>query len=412
MLTRKKGWIVSILTIFIACLMLGCSSCDINQDDTPSQLEGNIRYTEFTVRCDYGQYKKDELTILLNDSNLFFNPDEYFIDLIAGDVIKVGYTGEMYLQETYPSTVVIQDGEVKSVVKIAAQVVELEYTKDGLFAKSGRPLAKEQPQYVISSDNSYQSLSNTYENKTLYGTYPTRFCDEGVDANMSATINLSAIYDYDPRFPVQANQVFPWIDELEQSDILSVKKEYSDNGLEGGEFISIIESTSQSDIEQVFSFLQTLGFKKLLENEPTRDEVRTTLTIRTDKGTYTVVRSGGDYIGNGVGYVANKDIPDLTAGETYYRFSTKATTNTLNVYGEQIRTYENIEDIIGKLVFKETQMVSDKVKKYVLYSDFYWLYLFDETHFWLEEGENKDRLFEIVGETDFSKIFQAYPIEK
>ena len=110
--------------------------------------------------------------------------------------------------------------------------------------------------------------------------------------------------------------------------------------------------------------------------------------------------------------MANKDIPDLTTGETYYRFSTKATTNTLNVYGEQIRTYENIEDIIGKLVFKETQMVSDKVKKYVLYSDFYWLYLFDETHFWLEEGENKDRLFEIVGETDFSKIFQAYPIEK
>ncbi len=408
MTNRRKIFCFSILTALVYCLALGFSACDKNHDDTPSQM--NIRYAEFIVNYDYGQHKKDELTVLLNDSNLFFDPDEYHMELIAGDVIKVGYTGEMYLQETYPSTVVIKDGEVKSVVKIEAQIVELGYGENGLFAKSEIPLAQYRPQYVISSDNTYQPLTDIFENKTLYGTYPTRLCDESVDRNMSAEISLSAVYDYDPRFPIQANQVFPWIDGLEQSDILSVKKVNGGENLENGEFISIIESNAQSDIERVFSFLKTLQFKRLIENAPTRNGRKTTLTIKTADGEYAVVQSEGEFIGNGVGYAANKDLPYVTEGETYYKFATNATTNTLKVYGAEIKDYEDIEDIIGALVFKETRTFSDKIKKYVLYSDFYWLYLFDETHFWLEEGDNSERLFEIVGETDFSTIFEVYSL--
>ena len=105
-----------------------------------------IEEAEFTVNYDYGQHIQTSdgqglATILLNGCSLFFDPYDYDIEmpLLAGDVLTVYYTGEMLIQETYPATVVIQNGSIENVEKSKkATLVSLEtrngelYTQDGI----------------------------------------------------------------------------------------------------------------------------------------------------------------------------------------------------------------------------------------------------------------------------------------
>lgn len=148
----------------------------------------------FVVNCDYGLHRQGKATLLLNGSSLFFNPDEYEIQtLVIGDEITIKHSGELLIQETYPSTVVFEDGELKSVKVTEAEIVRVKY--DGVTVK---PIGKEEfssamPEYVIKDlGGAFAALEEFEADTTLYATYRESQVKNGI-------IIIEGLYAYQPR---------------------------------------------------------------------------------------------------------------------------------------------------------------------------------------------------------------------
>ncbi len=146
----------------------------------------------FEARYDYGFHKLGKAEILMNDSTVFVD-----YALIAGDLVTVGYSGTMLIQETYPSTVVFTDGgqvERVDVLRARLCVVKVVKDKDGgkmLVLENGKTL-QSAPEYVLTdADGSYISWTLYNEGTQLYASYPAAQGDEPTD--------LSGLYTYLPR---------------------------------------------------------------------------------------------------------------------------------------------------------------------------------------------------------------------
>ena len=106
--------IAILLSVVILCISL--ASCGIGGTLAP-------KHTDFIVDYDYGIHREDMATPLLDDSKLFFDLDEWGIDtLVGGDIVTLSYTGELLIQETYPSTVATKNLKI---VDISVKKAEL-----------------------------------------------------------------------------------------------------------------------------------------------------------------------------------------------------------------------------------------------------------------------------------------------
>ncbi len=178
--------------ILLMITLLGFSSCSYATTNSSTLEEKTV---VLTVKYDYGFHIKDKVAILLNDSTVWFNPKDYNINtLVAGDELIIKYTGEFMVQETYPSQVVTSKLTIQSIEVIEANIIE--------FRVSG------------SDDISLVSLDPKYTNYTLsnvgyvvdqeflfkkYEEYPEDTILYGSVAKSSDSIEISCLYDYNPR---------------------------------------------------------------------------------------------------------------------------------------------------------------------------------------------------------------------
>lgn len=150
--------------------------------------------TSFVVRCDYGKHVQGKATYLLNESLVFFNLDEYDVEeLILGDVVTVEYTGELTVQETYPSRIVI-DGKIKEISVDEAEIAQVTYDGVRIVGDTKENYTFEDvPQYVVKDrTGAFVALEEVQAGTSLYATYRE-------DSVSGKKIALDGLYAYRPR---------------------------------------------------------------------------------------------------------------------------------------------------------------------------------------------------------------------
>ena len=122
-----------------------------------------------------------------------------FVDekLIAGDVVTVYYTGEMYVQESYPGTVVFSGGEVKRVEVQKAKLCILTVTQNAqtgekqLVNQLDQPLTSA-PDYALTDwDGSFVAWKELEVGTVLYGSF--------LDTTGEIPTEVVGLYAYLPR---------------------------------------------------------------------------------------------------------------------------------------------------------------------------------------------------------------------
>lgn len=187
------------------------NSCDVSGDanensenigDSSGVNTNGGSVMTVSVAYDYGMHIEDKVTLLLNGCNLFFNPADYGItELLAGDIVKITYKGEVYIQEIYPGTVVTKDMTIIDVSVDKAKILELEVWQvpgggyDVVY--NGGTVACENP-YVIYEDGTFEELGQQHVGMTLWGS----------DNPENSSINIQALYAYNPR-PTNTNTQTP-----------------------------------------------------------------------------------------------------------------------------------------------------------------------------------------------------------
>ncbi len=414
---RRKKLILSLVTVVLSLgFASGCGLLDLGSaGPPPSWLEENPsgqKYEEavFKVTYDYGFHQEGKASVLLDGCSLFFEPADYnLVPLLGGDIITVYYTGEMVVQESYPGRVVITGGEVEAVHKQDATVLELTKTESGLAIADGIEMQSELPEYVISIDRSFCALSDISVGETVWATYNIPR-EEGVDIDYSLEeVQLAALYDYHPNYPVGIESLYPWVAE-DLSGVTAIRSERGALGFAPGDLIDVCESRDEAVIEGAIMQLKQLTFREVSEREAQMEGGGYyTLTIVTETDVYGIAVKNGCVFVDGKYYINNQSFPEIVNGDTMYQFITYGDTNVLWVNGEVEKQYE---DIIGKIIFKATDLQPSMTgNKFVLHdgsTDKILLYLEDEKHFWLEDPRYNGCLWEIVGDVDFSEIFEEF----
>ena len=176
-------------------LLFSFSACaDLSEDSKPANTnppsEQEQTYT-VTANYDYGMHRPGLATMLYSYSTLFFTLPEGYDPVVAGDEFTVTYTGQLLIQESYPSTVVITGGEIVKVIAKPAVIQAVRYnaaTKTlTLLDENGEDAGFEgglaHPDYYITDgEGHYAELSSLTEDTVLYGSisYTDRMNDDGV----------------------------------------------------------------------------------------------------------------------------------------------------------------------------------------------------------------------------------------
>lgn len=190
-----------LVALLLLIAMLSLASCEYLPDELSELITSQRMQTvSFTAGYDYGFHQKDQATLLLGGSNIFFDPDEWDIGRInAGDVINVEYRGELLVQETYPGTVITKNAEIISISVQRADVIELTVTgvtddltlvpKDG----SSTALIPTDPgtetTMIVSADGSFRQLWDGHLGTPIYAT----------GKYSGDSFEVRAYYGFDPR---------------------------------------------------------------------------------------------------------------------------------------------------------------------------------------------------------------------
>lgn len=185
----KKALVVTILCV---CLALLCS-CDGGLiGELVQDLPSATKQAEFHTYYDYGFSQPGKATLLMDGSTVFVDEK-----LIAGDVVTVYYTGEMYVQESYPGTVVFSGGEVKRVEVQKAKLCILTVTQNAqtgekqLVNQLDQPLTSA-PDYALTDwDGSFVAWKELEVGTVLYGSF--------LDTTGEIPTEVVGLYAYLPR---------------------------------------------------------------------------------------------------------------------------------------------------------------------------------------------------------------------
>lgn len=205
-----KKLISLILSLFCAMSLVSCAeqaqeqTWDVGNTTAPdpsTQTPGGGIYT-VTAGYDYGMHRPGLATVLYSYSTLFFNLPEGYDPPVAGDEFTVTYTGQLLIQESYPSTVVITGGEITGVTAEPALIRQVRYNAKEktvtLLDEKGEDRVIEggisfPEYYIMDSEGHYAELSTLTEDTVLYGSisYTHRMSNGG--------ITFSGLYLQNPR---------------------------------------------------------------------------------------------------------------------------------------------------------------------------------------------------------------------
>ncbi len=184
---KIRSVLLMIVSLFLCvCLLCGCA------DGLLQTITGKTKQAVFNTYYDYGFHKPDKAVLLMDGSTVFVDAK-----LIAGDVVYVDYSGEMYIQETYPGTVVFQNGRVERVEVQQAKVCILSVVQN---AQTGEKQLVNQldqaiesaPDFVLTDwDGSYMEWRDLEVGTTLYGSF-----DGETDG---LPTEIAGLYTYLPR---------------------------------------------------------------------------------------------------------------------------------------------------------------------------------------------------------------------
>lgn len=415
-----------VLAFAFSCLGTACEFESFNNLFSPNEPPASLNEEnpdinnpsgyptiDFVVGYDYGFHVEGVVTPLLEGNSLCFNPEDYNLSpILAGDVITIAYTGgEVRIQETYPGTLVFQGGEIVNVWKKSANQVCVKKTDAGVSV-GGVEMTKTPPAYVVLPDGKFTETSLIPTGTELYATYKNPH-EEGVDIDFSLEdVAISALYSYAPDYPISFSSLFDWAENPTFSAD-KVALEEAPIGVAPGHIINLYQSQDEEDIQNVLDYLSSVTFKEVSNEEAEMDGGGyRTLTITAGEEEYILDENNGYFKVNGKYYRPSKNLPSIKNGDTMYRFNTITDENLLWVNGEKTKTYDNL---IGDIVFKETESSWDLYNpavKLVLEADLWvgGLYLLDETHFHVEAPSMSMCVYEVVGEQDFTEIFQEFGI--
>ncbi len=182
------------------------SSEDTNESSSESSGTETSIYT-VTAGYGYGCPITNQATMLYNDSTLFFELPEGHGEVVAGDTFTIEYTGELRINEMYPSETYVLNGEIVSVTAQQAETVALicqaeenetlafYLYNDGVVGEKVK--IANRPQYYLTNDGGeigYEELTTAADNMVFYGTYsPVNGYSE------TDGYRLSGLYSWNPR---------------------------------------------------------------------------------------------------------------------------------------------------------------------------------------------------------------------
>jgi hypothetical protein len=187
-----KKWLAILLSVLCTVSLVSCAEqiWDVGNTTAPdpsTQTPGDNGYI-VTANYDYGMHRPGLATMLYDSSTLFFNLPDGYDFVVAGDEFTVTYTGQLLIQESYPSTVVITGGEIIGVTAEPAVIQAMRYNAADqsltLLDENGGDAGFEgglvhPDYYIIDGEGHYAELSSLTEDTILYGSisYTNRTSD-------------------------------------------------------------------------------------------------------------------------------------------------------------------------------------------------------------------------------------------
>jgi hypothetical protein len=105
-ITSKTPLLFALLALTSCTVLKPMSSIDASSASASTSVAR--QQWKFTLHYDYGNYRKDEITLLFDDCIPFFSLKDYGLgDALAGDLITMEYTGGFAMHSTYPATAVL-----------------------------------------------------------------------------------------------------------------------------------------------------------------------------------------------------------------------------------------------------------------------------------------------------------------
>ena len=185
--------LIALPIMMASFLMTGCNkttseSCLDSSNEPQSSSIEEIKTLSLQVKGDFGQYEEHQVTLLLGDS-LIEPPIESFLSkdkLIIGDYVKISYTGDYIIYQTYPSQLRFYGGEVLKVTIQHGDIYEFEMSPNPGGGQSLRPLSNENfnykyTDYVVNKDGTFTQVYNLPVNTKVYGVNPANYSSKTIE---------------------------------------------------------------------------------------------------------------------------------------------------------------------------------------------------------------------------------------
>ena len=210
---------------------------------------------------------------------------------------------------------------------------------------------------------------------------------------------------------------------LKQEDILSVRAESKDvrNLLHGVLYKVQIWEQGSNKLEEFYNLLLN---SQIIVSEVKFDDIQYQMTyhIKTSEQTYTLVLQEGFLVGGGYTtcFVVNgqyyrscskKKLATYFIENAFYALDKGVEDVKFFIGNQHIKSYDNL---LENILFVDDYDYEKSSSKYVLKIGENTLTLLDEKHFifqgYMGLAYYDNRYFEIVGNVDFSVIFEEYPL--
>lgn len=270
--------------------------------------------------------------------------------------------------------------------------------------------------YEVAEDGSVQRGDNILrEGKCFinYNVYRVRLDSE----------NTETRYEYAVWYQEGFSKIFPWTVGLKQEDILSVRAESKDvrNLLHGVLYEVQIWEQGSNKLEEFYNLLLN---SQSIVSEVKFDYIHYQMTyhIKTSEQTYTLVLQDGYSVDNG-GYkcfvvngqyyriCSEKRLATYFIENAFYALDKGVEDVKFFIGNQHIKSYDNL---LENILFVDDVDYEKSSSKYVLKIGESTLTLLDEKHFifqgYMGLAYYDNRYFEIVGDVDFSVIFEEYPL--
>lgn len=257
-------------------LLLSLISCNSNSDQLQSNHQSddalesisdssidynNLNKITYAMTLNYGNYIVDGATLLFGDSFKFFNEHDYGIEkLYAGDVVTVYYTGEILIQETYPSNVIL-NGEIKDIKVQPAEKIYFEVSDvpgggfeilnaDGTSTNYIFP-----DYYVVEGTTNYYSKDALYSGLKFLGTIST-------NKSFSRLDGLYAINFDSSKF----NNTPSKTTEEKFNDYFADLEKINNNSFDNDYYLSLEYTSKDQEVENNYAIeFQRQGNKEFLK---------------------------------------------------------------------------------------------------------------------------------------------------